>query len=40
MTVNRAHPQPEFEKKEIVRMICDESEVILFKKLCTRYGFR
>jgi len=40
MTVNRVHPQPEFEKKEIVRMICDESEEDLFKKLCRRYGFR
>jgi hypothetical protein len=40
MTVNRVHPQPEFEKKEIIRMICDESKVNLFKKLCKRYGFR
>jgi len=40
MTVNRVHPQPEFEKKEIIRMICDESKENLFKKLCKRYGFR
>lgn len=40
MTVNRVHPQPEFEKKEIVKMICDESKEDLFKKLCRRYGFR
>ena len=40
MTVNRVHPQPEFEKKEIIRMICDESKENLFEKLCKRYGFR
>jgi hypothetical protein len=40
MTINRVYPQPEFEKKEIVRMICDESKESLFKKLCQRYGFR
>jgi hypothetical protein len=40
MTVNRVHPQPEFEKKEIIRTICDESKENLFKKLCKRYGFR
>jgi hypothetical protein len=32
MTVNRVHRQPEFEKKEIVSMICDESNVSLFRK--------
>lgn len=40
MTVNRVHPQPELKKKEIVRMICDESKEDLFEKLCKRYGFR
>jgi hypothetical protein len=40
ITVNRVHPQPEFEKKEIIRIICDESTVSLFKKLCKRYGLR
>lgn len=40
MTVNRVHPQPEFETKEIVRMICDESKEDLFRKLCRQYGFR
>ena len=40
MTVNRVHPQPEFEKKEIIRTFCDESKENLFKKLCKRYGFR
>lgn len=40
MTVNRVHPQPEFEKKEIIRMICHESKVSLFKKLCKRYGLQ
>jgi hypothetical protein len=38
MTVNRVHPQPEFEKKEIVKMICQESKVALFKKLCEQSG--
>jgi len=38
MTVNRVHPQPEFEKEEIVRGICEESKVGLFRKLCTRIG--
>jgi hypothetical protein len=33
MTVNRVYPQSEFEKKEIVVMICDESKVMLFRKL-------
>lgn len=33
MTANRVYPQPEFEKKEIVVMICDESKVMLFRKL-------
>jgi hypothetical protein len=40
MTVNRVHPQPEFKKKEIVKMLCDESKVILFKKLCSGSGLR
>ncbi len=34
ITVNRVHPQPEFEKKETVTIICDRIEVGLFKKLC------
>lgn len=40
MAVNRVHPQPEFKTKEVIRIICDESDVGLFKKLCKRYGFR
>ncbi|HEX3037256.1 MAG TPA: hypothetical protein VHT73_19400 [Thermodesulfobacteriota bacterium] len=40
MTVNRIHPQPEFEKKETIKMICDDSEVVMFKKLCRRSGLR
>ena len=41
MTINRVHPQPEFKKKKIVTMICDESkEVPLFGKLCKRSGLR
>lgn len=40
MTVNRVHPQPEFEKKELVEMICDDSKIVVFKKLCRRSGLR
>jgi hypothetical protein len=40
MTVNRIHPQPEFEKKDIIKMICEESKVSLFKNLCKRSGLR
>ena len=40
MTVNRVYPQPEFKKKEIIKIICDESNINLFTKLCKRYGFR
>jgi hypothetical protein len=40
MTGNRMYAQPEFEKKEIVSMICDESKVSLFRKLCKRSGLR
>lgn len=34
ITVNRVHPQPELEKKETAVIICDQSKVVLFKKLC------
>ena len=34
ITVNRVHPQPEFEKKQTTVIICDQSQVALFKKLC------
>lgn len=40
MTVNRAYPQPAFEKKEMVAMICDRSGVGLFPRLCKRSGLR
>ncbi len=40
MTVNRVHPQPEFENKAIVEMICNNNQVVLFKKLCRRSGLR
>lgn len=40
MTVNRIHPQPEFENPKIVSSICDESNVLLYKKLCKRSGLR
>ena len=40
MTVNRVHRQPEFEKKHIVKMICDESSITLFEKMCKLSGLR
>jgi hypothetical protein len=40
MTANRVHPQPEFEKKEIVSMVCDESKLSLFRKLCRHSKLR
>lgn len=40
MTANRASPQPEFEKPEMVEMICDKSKLELFVKLCKRSGLR
>ncbi len=39
MTVNRVYKQPEFEKPEIVAMICDGSHE-LFRRLCQRSGLR
>jgi hypothetical protein len=38
MTVNRVHPQPEFEKPEIVRAICGPSSEAFFQKLCEHAG--
>lgn len=40
MTVNRVHPQPEFQKTEIVKMICDVSRIALFKKMCRHSGLQ
>lgn len=40
LTVNRVYPQPEFEKPQILKNICDDSKTVLFKKLCRRYGLR
>lgn len=40
MTANRVYPQPEFQKKEVVSMVCDKPGVGLFSKLCTRSGLR
>jgi len=39
MTVNRVHPQPEFEKSDIVNMICD-GDTPFFQLLCLRSGLR
>ena len=40
LTVNRIHPQPEFEKPHLVKMICDESNIKVFVALCERGGLR
>lgn len=40
LTVNRVHPQPEFQKREIVSMVCDPGKLELFVKLCARNGLR
>lgn len=40
ITVNRVHPQPEFDNPKITTMICDESQLALFKKLCWKSGLR
>ena len=40
MTINRVHPQPEFEDLELVKSICDESKKVVFRKLCRRSGLR
>jgi hypothetical protein len=38
MTVNRVHPQPEFNKPDTIKVICKESSVVIFQKLCSRSG--
>lgn len=38
MTVNRVHKQPEFEKPEILKSICGDSSLALFKRLCKHSG--
>lgn len=42
MTVNRLYKQPEFEKPELVHMICDDPLPYheLFRRLCRRSGLR
>lgn len=40
MTVNRLHAQPAFQKPDLVRVICDESSVSLYRRLCIRSGRR
>lgn len=40
MTINRVHPQPEFKNKETIKIICEDNEVVLFKKLCLKSGFK
>ncbi len=40
ITANRVYPQPEFEKKEFVKMICVDSNISLFDKLCLQSGLQ
>jgi hypothetical protein len=42
VTANRLYKQPEFEKPEMVTMICDDPRPYheLFKRLCRRSGLR
>ena len=39
-TVHRAHHQSEFDDPKLIRAICDDSNVQLLRKLCTRSGLR
>jgi hypothetical protein len=39
MTINRLHAQPEFQNPELVRVICNSSNLV-FRRLCVRSGLR
>jgi hypothetical protein len=39
-TVHRTHHQSEFDDPKLIRAICDDSNVQLLRKLCTRSGLR
>lgn len=39
-TVNRSHHQSEFDDPKIIQTICDDSKVMLLRKLCKRSGLR
>lgn len=39
-TVNRVHHQSEYDDPKLIGAICDDSKVILYKKLCKRSGLR
>lgn len=39
-TVNRSHHQSEFDDPKIIQAICDDSKVLLLRKLCNRSGLR
>jgi hypothetical protein len=39
-TVHRTHHQSEFGDPKIIQAICDDSKVLLLRKLCTRSGLR
>ena len=38
MAVNRAHPQPEFDNPDTIRIVCKDSSVAIFHKLCSHSG--
>ena len=39
-TVNRSYHQSEFDDPKIIQTICDDSKVLLLRKLCNRSGLR
>ena len=39
-TVHRTHHQSEFDDPKLIQAICDDSNVQLLRKLCTRSGLR
>ena len=39
-TVNRSHHQSEFDDPKIIQAICDDSKVLLLRKLCNRSDLR
>jgi len=39
-TVHRVHPQPEFSDPVVIRTICRDSDVALFRDLCVKANLR
>lgn len=40
MTVHRTSHQPEFDDPKVIRALCEDDKVVLFRKLCKRSGLR